>query len=240
MATLSNILIVDLIEEIINELRETESITAITYNGNGTYTIETSDLKSLADYDIVTFDAGTTTYQITGLDAVAKTFNITASSGFAATTWKAKNPWYFHGTAQRLNSEFTRDVNINLLKNGQFIFLMEVQGDNLPNDPLSNILQESEIRIFFMRFTKPTEYTSQEFWDNDISVMQQLSDDFIDEINKDGRFGDVRNISRINYATWGDFIKEIGIPEWKLDSKLSGTGMAFTLPIKKNARICTH
>jgi len=238
MATLSNILIVDVISELIATLRETSSITNLADNGDGTFTIETDDLKNLSEYDYVTFDAGTTAYQITGLNETNKTFNVTAS-GLSATTWISKNPFYFHGTAQRINTEFTRDVLIQNIQNGQFVFLMEVQSDKLPNNPLSSIMQESEIRIFFMRYTNANENTSQDFWDNDISEMQPLADAFIDAIDTDGRFGDVRDITRINYATWGDFVKEIGIPTWKIDAQLSGTGLAFTLPIKRNAINCT-
>ena len=237
MATFTNVLITELIEELIASLRETSPITVVLDNGNGTFTLTTDSLESLVDGDFVTFMAGTEKYQISNVGSLK--FTVTAGAGFNPTSWTACNPWYFHGTARRMNAEYTADNDINDLSNGQFVFFMEVQTDTLQNDPMSNLLQESEIRIFFMKRTNIIDNDSDDFWTDDISPMQILANEFIEAINTDGRFRKPTPITRANYATWGDFIKEIGIDDWKMDEQFGGTGLAFTLPIKTNAVVCT-
>ena len=114
---------IDILEEIIETLRDTSSIIAITDNSDNTYTIQVASLENLENGDYVdientpNFNNTSTGYVISSINSVNRTFVINRTSGLAISTfgtYTARKPYFYYEKFNPLANELSlKDKNLS-------------------------------------------------------------------------------------------------------------------------------
>jgi len=222
---------VDLVGLLVDQLRETSTISNVVKAVN-IYTFITADLKSLAVNDELIFPqiSATQLFKIKTIDVLTNKFTVESTTNLSTVTyWKAASPFYYYGTPLAVNNEF-------LLKEksrGIFIFLFELLNQKIDNDVNSSIDFDVQLDMYFMKYSQVQDWTTENHYRNVIDKTQEIVFSFIDVLNNDSRVYRPSNISNPLFADWGTFLKDKGFTDRILDQHFSGSGLNFTLPIKK-------
>lgn len=220
---------VDIINNLIDELRETSVITNVAQSVN-TYTFTTDSLESLVVKDEVIFAEFSTTkvYTIKSINTVNSTFSVVSSDDLSTVTvWKSASPYYYYGTPMLVNSWFEK----NNKARGLFVFLFTPISEPLDNDVESSIDRNASLEMYFMKHVPSEDWLSVEH-STLIATVTPVVDEFIYQLNNDAQFARPDSISPTNHMDWGTFLQDRGYTERILDYKFSGVGLTTTLPIK--------
>lgn len=167
--------VIDIIGTLIDKIRKTGTITSITHSGT-VYTILTSNTEDLEVGDWVEISG--TDYKITDITTDVN-FKVTSTSAITGTTWKAKAPYYFYGTAIQISN------TLDKIKDDQnkypAVVLMETMPATVNNDVNSNIERTVSLDMFFVDKANYSDWTSEDYYTNVIELIQEYIDDFIEE-----------------------------------------------------------
>jgi hypothetical protein len=136
--------------------------------------------------------------------------------------------YFFHGTPIAIGAELNK---INDASNKTpMIWMMENFQERFIDDPLDRHERETTLRLFFLTQANHTQWITQQAYDHCITPMRRLMEIFVEAVKNDGTF-DVTDLTYnvYNYAKFGVYINEKGMPTNKFADNLSGVEMAFTL-----------
>lgn len=227
------------IGEIIDSIRETDAVSSIVDNGDGTATINTSNTGNLTVNDSIglnpVIEVGGTDYSVKSL--VANTsFTVTFSGSVpSGSTWKAKAPYFFYGNPIQISNENDRINNTNAKYPA--IILFENGNSVQPFEETSPIDTTETLQLFFMNTANYRDWTIDEFYENVIDEMEDLSFDFIqacrDYIHTEELTG---SATRERISKWGvTVVRAAGQSKDTIfNNDLSGISLNFDLPISKS------
>ena len=224
--------VVDLIEEIINSIRDTFAITSIDDLGGGYYTINTTDTKDLADDDYVTISGNS--YQVSELVADTS-FKVSSTTEVIGTLWIADAPYYFHGTpiaiANTINHIFDGKLKYPV------IILFERLRERVNDDITMEIGRIAPLRMFFGTLSKYADWTTDEHYTNVLIPIQTLVDGFVEALKKSAKIGELETHEEEPRANWGLFRDDSGSVKSIFNENLSGKEFSIDLPIVREQNI---
>lgn len=141
---------------------------------------------------------------------------------------EAPHVYFFHGTPIAVGAELDK---INDAGNKTpMLWMMENFQERFYDDPLLRLERETTLRLFFLTQANHRQWVTQQAYDHCIAPMRRLMELFAEVIKNDGTF-DVTDLtySVYNYAKFGVYISEKGMPTNKFADNLSGVEMSFTL-----------
>lgn len=237
-----NIIVVDLIEAVVEELRGGSDIIDVV--GTGPYTVNTTQTngftlankdmpsKSLSNGDEVVINS--IEYIVSNVTDTS--FDITGADPTGQTVWQKTAPYYYHGSPIAVDKERTSDITELKSKKYPFVGLFEAITEQKSYKPNVRISSNAEIWIVFMKYNKDNNVDNS--YDNAVREMIALSDDFLKVIvNNSGIFGELETVIQKNYAQWGIEAKFMGVTKRILPEDLAGVELNFDLPIKRK-EIC--
>jgi hypothetical protein len=136
--------------------------------------------------------------------------------------------YFFHGTPIAVGAELDKINNAN--EKTPMVWMMENFQERFNDDPLDRHERETTLRLFFLTQANHRQWVTQQAYDHCIAPMRKLMELFVEVIKNDGTF-DVTDLtySVYNYAKFGVYISEKGMPTNKWADNLSGVEMAFVL-----------
>lgn len=182
---------IQIIQDVVEDIRETASITGITDNGDGTYTVLTADTKSIENGDYVTI-AGTigfndANWKITSL--VANTsFNITKATGTAIPgtfgTWTANAPYFMKGRWTEITRELIDKGESVKYRKQRLPLICLIIPLSESKDRKKTVQEiETDLTIFFFVETDETEDTDWRY-DNNFATLETLETLFIKKLKQ--------------------------------------------------------
>jgi hypothetical protein len=183
--------IIQIIEDIVDAIRDTASITNITDNANGTYTVLTSDTKELANNDYVSILNTTgftaSNYKISSL-VEDTSFNITKTAGTAIPasfgTWKANAPYHMRDRWSNITRELADKAQTTTYRNQRFpLIALIIPVASTKNRRKANPEIDATLEIYFFVETDERKNTEWRL-DNTYSVLEALEIKFINELKK--------------------------------------------------------
>lgn len=146
----------DILELLIDKIREFGAITAITNTSGTTFLIETPETKSLTVGDYVKISGND--YKITTLTTDVS-FTVESSISIVGLLWQAKAPYFFYGDAIFISNQLSKIKDYQLKY--PIIVLFETSPADVDDNDLSNI---DRILTLDMCFLNEADY---ENWDSE-------------------------------------------------------------------------
>ena len=211
------VFIVDFISSVINDIKDTKSLSSIDDNGDGIFTINTSDTGRLKNYYYVTIDG--IAYEVTDVvkDISFKVTSTTAPIG-EDKVWITKVN-YFYGTPIAIYNDL---VNTDYKEKEPLIVLFEPFDENISTDEDDNTYISTSL---WMALVKPydDDWLTSDHYTRAIKPMTYLFRDML-EVLKKKEGADIVNIGtfkRTNHAKYGLWNKNKGHTQQILE-KVSG------------------
>ena len=144
------------------------------------------------------------------------------------TPYEVPYVYFFHGTPIAVGAELDKINNAN--NKTPMVWMMENFQERFYDDPLLRLERETTLRLFFLTQANHRQWVTQQAYDHCIAPMRRLMELFVEVIKNDGTF-DVTDLtySVYNYAKFGVYINEKGMPTNKFADNLSGVEMSFVL-----------
>lgn len=219
---------IQIIEDVVEDIRETASITNIVDNADGTYTVSTADTGTLANNDYVTItgttgfnsadldntDANSAGYKISSL-VTNTSFDITKTTGTAIPgtfgDWTANAPYFMKGRWTEITRLLTdKDGSVKFRKQKFPLICLIIPISETKDRQKANPEIETNLTVYFFVETKEDKDTDWRFT-NKYSTLETLEELFIKELKK--------------YVI-GDMDVE---QEW--NPHMDGTAYVFTTPV---------
>jgi hypothetical protein len=143
-------------------------------------------------------------------------------------SYEVPHVYFFHGTPIAVGAELDKINNAN--NKTPMVWMMENFQERFYDDPLLRLERETTLRLFFLTQANHRQWVTQQAYDHCIAPMRRLLELFVEVIKNDGTF-DVTDLtySVYNYAKFGVYINEKGMPTNKFADNLSGVEMSFVL-----------
>ena len=202
-----NYILVDIISEVVDTMRQTNTI-ASSVETSGNYLITTPN--TLKNSEVVNID---------GVDYIVNSvtvdsFNINASTGldFTGKTWKALAPYYGHGHLLEVANTLTSKKD-GIYSYKKYPLIVLIQDYEVNKDTANDaVFGEVSARFAIVNLTKPELKSSERYNENFRTVLFPLYDDFINAINDSLRFvtqGEtIVSHTQIERPYWGSHLTE--------------------------------
>lgn len=217
---------VEVIESLVELLEFTVGITAVTDNGDGTFTIETCNTYHLQPGFNVTI--GGNEYLI---ESVIRNEEIVVSGTEPITdpTFVAYTPFYYHGTPVQVSRELT-EIVVASDKTPMVYLSEELKEKYFARD--SAIDREVPCQIFFLTQCDFENWLTADYHNYAINPMRELALEFVETCKRSKLIGkftefEIDTRQRVGVVTSGQGKKNFG------DAHLSGVELRITLPINR-------
>lgn len=181
--------IINILEQIVENIKEESNILNIVDNDDNTYTIQTNNLKSLQIKDFIKILGNPDFqdyYEISKIDNLQNNITIKSAKGKNIsdfTKWKAAKPYFIYEKWMGVSNEILLNhiTNKYTKQNYPLIFLLlDIYEKRESN--ISNILTEAEIRIFFINNTL-SDVNSKYRLENNIKInLIPIYENFLNEL----------------------------------------------------------
>ena len=144
-------------------------------------------------------------------------------------------PYFQTGTKLAANAEWTKSLN-DLTKKTPLIWLLEIiREDRFSREDVREF--ETDLRIFFLDETDPTQYLTEDHRREVVVPMSNLCESFLDVIREDRTF---KRLEKYRVTTFSRFgvENENGVIQNILDANLSGVELQLTLSKYKSNCKC--
>jgi len=226
----TEIIVVDFIDSIIDNIRDTYSIDSITNVGT-TYTINTADTKDIANNDYVTINS--VSYKISNLVADTS-FDVTSLTSVTGSSWKADAPYYYYGTPIATGNTRNIDKLDGILMKYPFIAVLEPFDSEINLDTSDIIYKTANLWMVFMTESNPNDWNTEQHYTNAINNMTTLLRTFMLELVKSGKISELEGYTETNHSEWGLIAKNSGSTKTIFNENLSGVEITnFKLPLLK-------
>jgi len=198
--------IVDLIRDVVADMRDTSSILSFTDNTDGTYTLLVLSTKDLADKHFITISSTTNfngIYQISNL-ITDVSFDITKTAGIVTETgtWTADAPYYDYGHRVNVVERLQKKTSVY----SKFpLIILDLDFEEEKGE--AEIYSEATVSVFVCVDTS-LNYSDVERYTNSFKAkLRPLADDFINKImaSNDFDFEDYDKVihTRTDRPLWG-------------------------------------
>lgn len=227
------------VSTIIDSMRENGTIDSIVDNGDGTATITTTSTGSVQANDTIGenpfITIGGNDYAVKSLVAdTSFTVRFTGSVP-SGTEWKAKAPYLYFGNPIEMSNEIDRETNANAKYPAVIVF--EDGTSTQPLDEESPIDTVESLQMFFMDIANYSDWVIDEFYENVIDRMEELSFDFVQACRDYQHTEELEgNATRQRVSKWGvSVVRTSGNSQDTIfNDKLSGVSLNLDLPISKS------
>ncbi|MFA5234190.1 MAG: hypothetical protein WC390_07305 [Sulfurimonas sp.] len=216
--------IITLLEEIIESIRDTDTITSITNSGT-TYTINTANTHRLVVGDYIKINS--IEYKITSL-TVNTRFTVTSTSAITGTTWTASAPYFYYGTVQYISNSLDKITDYQ--NKFPVIVLFETMPADVNDNNTSTIERTIDCEMYFMDESDYVNFTSDEYYTQVINPIQLYVDSFIEALKVHAQIGELDRHNETPYSVWNMIRLSTG--KNVFNANLSGIGLRINIPIK--------
>lgn len=227
----NDIYTVDVIEAFVDQVRNQELITTVSNVGD-TWTIFTDDTHDMSKRAEVEIDS--VTYAIFNV-VEDVSFDITSTTPITGSVWKAKAPYYYHGTPQAVNALLKK---INSTPKYPCIYLHEIFNEKEDRTKTSNVLKTVSMSLFFMADANSQSLTLEQHSTLKAQPMQNLKEFFVKALEASPNIGLFDSDNVIPRTQWGTFQDSKGNPKSIFDDQLSGVELKISLPILRYILNC--
>lgn len=217
----------DILELLIDKIREFGAITSITNTSGTTYLIETPETKSLTVGDYVKISGND--YKITALTTDVS-FTVESSISIVGLLWQAKAPYFFYGDAIFISNQLSKIQDYQLKY--PIIVLFETSPADVDDNDLSNIDRILTLDMCFLNEADYENWDSESYYDYVIDKLQPLVNDFVAQC-KLSNLVDVKTRHRETVHTKWNLIK-LDTGQNVFNAKLSGIEVNIDLTIFKS------
>lgn len=136
------------------------------------------------------------------------------------------DPFWITGTKLATNNEWSK-AEKNLMKKTPLIWLLEVI--RLRRYGRDSVIEfESDLRLFFLDETNPSQYYTADHRENVVYPMERLCDEFIKVVEANRNYQTIENYDIITFSRFG-VERDNGMFQNVLDANLSGVELRITL-----------
>ena len=198
--------IVDLIGDVVSDMRDTSSILSFTDNADGTYTVYISDSKDLSDGNYLTI-SGTTNfngcYKTSNL-VEDVSFDISKTSGYATDTgtWTADAPYYLYGHLL----DVVKNLGVISLEKKKYpLIILDMDFEEDKGE--AEIYSVADVNIYICNITDPNWSMDTRYTNNFKAILRPLADSLITKImaSNDFDYEEFNKVahSRTDKPVWG-------------------------------------
>ena len=145
--------------------------------------------------------------------------------------------YFFHGTPIATGNELLKIQDAS--DKTPMVWMYENFTERFNEDDLLRLERESELKLFFLTQANHSQWVTQVAYEKAIRPMRKLMELFVQAIKNDSRFDTLDLSYNVqNYAKFGVYINEKGMPTNKFADNLSGVEMSFTLKKYKPEYCC--
>jgi hypothetical protein len=242
----------DLFNTVVGRMRPTATVISLTQIGaTNQYTLLSDKVYTAYDYNVAVGDwldlksaAGVIvgTYQVKGIDTMAKTFTVQVDTLPTATpvTWVSQAPYYEHGHVLEVSNTLSEKNNNATLKYQKYPLIVLVQDVKEVAGKVTATYSEPAISLFIATLTEPTYNAEYRKTNTFAPILYPLYQKLLYEIHfsrlfrtfspkliehtkidryywgKGGEFANVQNI-------FGDWLDAVEISDLNLKSSVSQT-----------------
>ena len=219
---------VDIIGDIVSNMKLTFTIYGVIDNGGNSYTLTTCNTLHLQTKFTITIDA--VNYVITEVD---KNVSITITGDVLPTadTFEVYPPYYHHGTIISSAGELAQIKNAN--NKTPLIFLHETITDKFYNKTDNPLERETTLKMFFLSQSNWNSNTTNQHYTSALLPMRALVYNFINTLNRTRYIADITDYTVTNHTMFANYLQD-GYTEAIFDKNLSGCELNITIPIRPN------
>ena len=222
------------LSQIIGDLSLNLDIDSVTDNGDGTYTLSVDNTQYLNVGASVTLDS--VDYTVTSF---ILNDSVTISGDSAPTTGikTLPNPTFAHGKYKAVNSQLSMRQPIDYMP---LVWMYELLPRTQPDDPLSLIDSEGQVRMFFCMSAKWDDWETADHYTEVFDPLNNVIDALIQKMRVSPMIGELGAIERTNhpkFATGGNTI-DGGQESAILPGYVSAVEVIIDLPILQSTSSC--
>jgi hypothetical protein len=143
-----------------------------------------------------------------------------------------QNPFYFHATPMKMNN------HLSMIKKSDekfpFIYLVEIVRERFSNEPDALIDRNADLMLLFLDESNKKDWLTDDHYSKVIYRMRSLVKYFIEQMELDSGFGEIRDFEISNHAEYGIYQNYKGHTETIFNETLSGAELRIDVPITKN------
>ena len=225
--------IVDIIETIINKLDYTFIISSVLNNGDGTYTLFSTNTYYCSKYHTVTIGGNeyTTESIIFNESITVKPFGHN-NDPLLEKSFYLPSPAFFHGTVVSANEEITKTIQIGK-ETYPIVYLNNSPKERFVADELSVLERYSPIKLYFLGLTSYGDNLNPDFLTEILKPLSNVEAKFFEELKKSNNIGLLTDDwGRLNIPRFARE-NENGETELIFSAQLSGLELDITIPVNK-------
>jgi len=221
--------------QILSELSLNLVINSVTDNGDSTYTLSVESTQYLNQKMV--FDIDSVEYTV-----IDFTLNesLTISGASAPTTGikTLPSPTFVHGKYKAVNKQLQQRQPEDYLP---LVWMYELLPRTEPDDPLSSIDTEGDVRLYFCMSSNWADWDSSEHYDQVFDPLTNVIDAFVSRLKSSPLIGELGTIERTNHAKFstGGFSISGNQENAILPAYISAIEVLVDLPILTSARSCS-
>ena len=176
-----------------------------------------------------------TDYQIKAVDYDNNVIELTEPVPIGTTTASIPTPFFFHGTAQMQNEEWT-SKNFDSDK-FPCIYLREVVNSTEYPKSSGNIHEsENDVTLYLINSVNFEEWTTDDHYKNVLLPLEYVLNALKNALENDKEVGKIEQYSRINRVNLGVFSTDKGNTQAFFTDRVSAIELGFNLPIKRGCK----
>ncbi len=220
----------DILEEVLDAMNKTITVTAITDNEDGSYTLDVCDVKYLqAGFSQ---QIGEATYTIDEVDHANKQITVIGSIEPPVGNFTAYSVKFYHGTIVQTNSELARLMNVS--DKTPMIYLLESFRETFNRDTALSKERTSDVRLFFLTQANFEDWVTSDYYAQSLRAMRNLLDLFIITLDSNAQFDRLFEYRATSRTRFGLESTEKGYSINYFGDNLSGIECDFSFDIKRD------
>lgn len=230
----------ELLVPIVNSISGALTITAVTNNGGGSYTLSMCNtLWATTGYTIT---IGGNQYTIT---SIVPNVSLTVSGSVVPSVgaFNLYPPVFYHGTIQSTIQDLNEKVNnaSNSTDKLPMIWLHESVDETINFQPTEPIYRNSNVDIYFLIDANFRDWTNDDHYTFAIKPMRQLIEAFLYSMKYSGQVNDnlIDTLKLNDLPRFGNYTAQDGSKKTIFSNyPLSGTRLSLTIPFLRNNKNC--
>ena len=224
----------DIIGQIVNELDYEIKVDSIVDESGGIYTVNVCETLHLQEGFPITIDGNDYT-----IEEVVNNTSIKLKGTVLPNVeeFNAYPVYYFHGTVIKLQDDMNAQKDASVLSTRMpFIYLREQLKDKrftkYSDSPLGKL---SDLVLLFLTESKYQDWKTVDHYEKAIAPMRNLTDMFIEAVNKSVLVRKFKEYDTINHVNFGVYSTNRGSKQALFTDQLSGIELDASFPFSKDA-----
>lgn len=216
-------LAIDIIGQAVGAMTFPVEVKKVVQNNDGTQTLTVCDaFHAQAGFPVVIDEVE---YQITAVEYNPDKITVSGSTTITADGFELYHPYFFHGTPIATGVELSNQTD-SFMKT-PMVWMMEQYDEEIYLNNHNPYDRTLSVRLFFLTQGDHENWETSDAYQNAIIPMRRLQERFEQlMIDSPDKFNtDVLSVEILNYAKFGVYINNKGMPKGLFADKLSGCEM---------------